>query len=144
METANLERIEVLKGPASVLYGNIDPGGVINFVTKQPLADPFYSFGVQAGSFGLVRPTLDISGPLNPERTLLYRLNAVYQKGGDFRDFDQEGERFFVSPVLSWKLGDRTNLTLEYEHVYDERPFDRGLVAIGKGVADIPYDQGSR
>ncbi|WP_298911056.1 TonB-dependent receptor [uncultured Nostoc sp.] len=141
VETANLERIEVLKGPASVLYGNVEPGGVINFVTKQPLENPFYSFGVQAGSFGLVRPTLDISGPLNPERTLLYRLNAVYQKGGDFRDFDQEGERYFVSPVLSWKIGDRTNLTLEFEHVYDERPFDRGLVAIGRGVADIPYDR---
>lgn len=84
VETANLERIEVLKGPASVLYGNVDPGGVINFVTKQPLRDPFYAFGVQAGSFGLVRPFVDLSGPLNPERTLLYRLNTVYQHGGIF------------------------------------------------------------
>ncbi|MEH1845008.1 MAG: TonB-dependent siderophore receptor [Nostoc sp.] len=141
VETANLERIEVLKGPASVLYGNVDPGGVINFVTKQPLENPFYSFGVQAGSFGLVRPTLDISGSLNPERTLLYRLNAVYEHGGYFRDFDQDVERFFVSPVLNWKIGSRTNLTLEYEHVHDQRPFDRGLVAIGRGVADIPYDR---
>ncbi|MEH1845502.1 MAG: TonB-dependent receptor [Nostoc sp.] len=141
VETANLERIEVLKGPASVLYGNVDPGGVINFVTKQPLRDPFYALGVQAGSFGLVRPTLDLSGPLNSERTLLYRLNAVYQHGGDFRDFDQEVERFSISPVLSWKINDRTTLTLEFEHLYEKRPLDRGVVAIGRGIADIPYDR---
>ena len=141
VETANLERIEVLKGPASVLYGNVDPGGVINFVTKQPLREPFYSLGVQAGSFGLVRPTLDISGPLNPERTLLYRLNAVYQHGGYFRDFDQEIERYFVSPVLSWKIDDRTNLILEFEHLNEKRPLDDGLIAFGRGVANIPFDR---
>ncbi|MEH1836733.1 MAG: TonB-dependent siderophore receptor [Nostoc sp.] len=141
VETANLERIEVLKGPASVLYGNVDPGGAINFVTKQPLRDPFYSLGVQAGSFGLVRPTVDLSGPLNPERTLLYRLNAVYQHGGYFRDLDQEIERYFVSPVLSWKIDDRTNLTLEFEHLDEKRPLDDGLIAFGRGVANIPFDR---
>ncbi|MDF5719283.1 MAG: TonB-dependent receptor [Rhizonema sp. PD37] len=141
VETANLERIEVLKGPASVLYGNVDPGGVINFVTKQPLRDPFYSLGVQAGSFGLVRPTLDISGPLNPELTLLYRLNALFQHGGYFRNFDQEIEHYFVSPVLSWKINDRTNLILEFEHLDEKRPLDDGLVAFGRGVANIPFDR---
>ncbi|MEH2182995.1 TonB-dependent receptor [Nostoc sp.] len=141
VETANLERIEVLKGPASVLYGNVDPGGAINFVTKQPLENPFYALGLQAGSFGLVRPTLDLSGPLNSERTLLYRLNAVYEHDGNFRDFDQKTEHYSVSPVLSWKIGDRTNLILEFEHLYDERAFDRGLIAFGRGVADIPYNR---
>ncbi|WP_138503472.1 TonB-dependent receptor [Nostoc sp. PA-18-2419] len=141
VETANLERIEVLKGPASVLYGNVDPGGAINFVTKQPLRDPFYSFGVQAGSFGLVRPTADLSGPLNPERTLLYRLNAVYQHGGYFRDLDQEIERYFVSPVLNWKIDEHTNLTLEFEHLDEKRPLDDGLIAFGRGVANIPFDR---
>ncbi|MEH2182392.1 TonB-dependent receptor [Nostoc sp.] len=141
VETSNLERIEVLKGPASVLYGNVDPGGAINFVTKQPLRDPFYSLGVQAGSFGLVRPTLDLSGPLNPKRTLLYRLNAVYQHGGYFRDLDQEIERYFVSPVFSWKIDERTNLTLEFEHLDEKRPLDDGLIAFGIGVANIPFDR---
>ncbi|BAB74309.1 TonB-dependent siderophore receptor [Anabaena sp. FACHB-709] len=141
VETANLERIEVLKGPASVLYGNLDPGGVINFVTKQPLSEPFYAAGLQVGSFGLVRPTLDLSGPLNPERTLLYRLNAAYERGGNFRNFDTEVERFFISPVVTWKIGDRTDLRLELEYSNDKRPYDRGLVAFGTGIADIPFDR---
>ncbi|MGH2413607.1 MAG: TonB-dependent receptor plug domain-containing protein, partial [Microcystaceae cyanobacterium] len=140
-ETANLERIEVLKGPASVLYGNTDPGGVINYVTKQPLPEPFYSVELQAGSFGLVRPSVDLTGPLTSDRTLLYRLNTAYERGGYFRDFDQEVERFFVSPVLTWRIGDRTDLTLEFEYLDDERPYDRGLVASGRGIADIPYDR---
>ncbi|WNN87783.1 TonB-dependent receptor [Gloeocapsopsis dulcis] len=140
-ETANLDRIEVLKGPASVLYGNLDPGGVINYVTKQPLSEPFYAAGLQVGSFSLVRPTLDLSGPLNPERTVLYRLNAAYERGGNFRNFDTEVERFFISPVITWKIGDRTDLRLELEYSNDKRPYDRGLVAFGTGIADIPFDR---
>ncbi|GAX38400.1 TonB-dependent receptor [Nodularia sp. NIES-3585] len=141
VETANLERIEVLKGPASVLYGNLDPGGIINYVTKQPLAEPFYAVGLQIGSFGLVRPTLDFSGPLNPERTVLYRLNAAYEGGGNFRNFDTEVKRFFISPVVSWKISDRTDVTFEFEYVNDLRPSDRGLFAFGTGIADIPFDR---
>ncbi len=141
VETANLERIEVLRGPASVLYGNLDPGGVINYVTKQPLSEPFYAAALQAGSFGLVRPTFDLSGPLNPERTVLYRLNAAYERGGNFRDFDTEVERFFISPVVTWSIGDRTDLTFELEYINDQRPYDRGLVAFGTGVANIPFDR---
>jgi len=141
VETANLERIEVLRGPASVLYGNLDPGGIINYVTKQPLSEPFYAAALQAGSFGLVRPTIDLSGPLNPERSLLYRLNTAYETGGNFRDFDTDVERFFISPVVAWNLDDRTDITFEFEYLNDQRPFDRGLVALGTGVADIPYDR---
>jgi iron complex outermembrane recepter protein len=141
VETANLERIEALKGPASLLYGNLDPGGVINYVTKQPLSEPFYAAGLQVGSFGLVRPTLDLSGPLNPEGTLLYRLNTAYERGGNFRNFDTEVERFFISPVVTWKISDRTDVTFEFEYLNDQRPFDRGLIAIGTGVANIPFDR---
>ncbi|WP_414575927.1 TonB-dependent siderophore receptor [Anabaena sp. CCY 9402-a] len=141
VETANLERIEVLKGPASVLYGNLDPGGIINYVTKQPLSEPFYAVGLQVGSFGLVRPTLDFSVPLNPEGTLLYRLNTAYEKGGNFRDFDTEVERFFISPVVSWNISDRTDLTFELDYLSDKRPFDGGLFAFGTGVANIPFDR---
>jgi iron complex outermembrane recepter protein len=141
VETANLERIEVLKGPASVLYGILEPGGVINLITEQPLSDPYYSLEGQFGSFGLVRPSLDFSGPLNSDRTLLYRLNAVYQWDGYFRDFDQEIERYFLAPVISWQISDRTDLTLEASYLDDSRPFDRGLVALGDEVADIPFDR---
>lgn len=140
-ETANIDRVEVLKGPASVLYGTVEPGGIINVVTKQPLASPFYEVELQAGNFGLFRPSIDLSGPLNSDRTLLYRLNAVYQNADDFRDFDQGIERVFIAPVLKWVISDNTNLTFNFEYLYDERPFDRGLTAFGDEVADIPFDR---
>lgn len=139
-ETANLERIEVLKGPASILFGNVPPGGIINLVTKKPLADPFYAAAFTIGSFNQYRPTLDISGPLTPDRNLLYRLNAVYENSSSFRDFTQI-ERVFVAPVLAGKIGDRTALSFELEYLDDERPFDRGLVAIGDRPADIPISR---
>ena len=88
-EVANIERIEVLKGPSSILYGDIQPGGVINLVTEQSLSEPFYEAEFQAGSFGLIRPQIDISGPLTADERLLYRLNAVYSRRDGFRDFDQ-------------------------------------------------------
>lgn len=141
-ETANIERIEILKGPASALYGGaIEPGGVINVITEQPLDYPFYELEAQAGSFGLLRPNVDLSGPLTSDRSLLYRLNAVYERGDSFRDFDQDIQRVFVSPVVLWRIGDRTDLTLEFEYLNDERPFDRGLIAFEDGVADIPFDR---
>ncbi|MHC5763718.1 TonB-dependent receptor plug domain-containing protein, partial [Nostoc sp.] len=65
----NLERVEVLKGPASVLYGQGGIGGAINLVTKQPLRDPFYQIDFLAGSYDLYRPSIDLSGPLNDSRT---------------------------------------------------------------------------
>ena len=140
-ETANVERLEVLKGPASVLYGNIQPGGVVNLVTKQPLSEPFYFAELSVGSFATYRPRIDISGPLNPDRSLRYRLNASYETSDGFRDFNQNVQRSFVAPVLSWNISDKTNLTLEFDYLNDKRPFDEGIVAIGDGIADIPYDR---
>lgn len=139
-ETANLERIEVLKGPASVLYGNLEPGGIINLVSERPLAEPTYEAELIFGSEALVRPTLDFSGPLTASGDVRYRLNAVYESGGNFRDFEQEVERFFIAPVLAWDISEQTSLLVEFDYLSDERPFDRGIVAIGEGIADIPFD----
>jgi iron complex outermembrane receptor protein len=140
-ETANLESVEVLKGPASVLYGTLEPGGVINLSTKQPLSEPFYAAEIQVGNFNFIRPTIDFSGPLNPDRSLLYRLNVAYENGNYFRDYDQEIERFFISPVVTWRISEQTDVTFEFEYLEDKRPFDRGLIAVGRKIADIPFDR---
>ncbi|MBD1997177.1 TonB-dependent receptor [Leptolyngbya sp. FACHB-541] len=141
VETENLERVEILKGPASVLYGALEPGGIINLVTEQPLDDPRYAASLSVGSFGLLRPTFDLTGPLNADETLLYRINAVYETGERWRDFDTDIDRFYVSPVLTWRISDRTDLTIDGEYLYDERPVDRGIPAIGDRPADIPRDR---
>jgi iron complex outermembrane recepter protein len=140
-ETENIDRIEVLKGPASVLYGNLEPGGAINLVSKQPLADPYYAAELSVGSFTFVRPSFDLSGPLNADKTVLYRLNGAYEHNNGFRDFQTNTDRVFVAPALTWKISDQTDLTLDFSYLNDSRPFDEGTVAIGDGVADIPRDR---
>ena len=140
-ETANLEQIEVLKGPAAVLFGEIQPGGVINLVSKRPLSEPYYDIQAQFGNRSLIRPSIDISGPLTSDGNLLYRLNAVYQSGDEIQDFDTDIERFLIAPVITWKISDRTDLTIELEYADEERPPTFGLPAIDEGIADIPFDQ---
>ncbi|NJO73402.1 MAG: TonB-dependent siderophore receptor [Leptolyngbyaceae cyanobacterium RM1_406_9] len=137
-ETANIERIEVLRGPASVLFGNVQPSGVINLVTEQPLEDPFYELELQAGNYTFIRPTIDMTGPLNDDRTILYRLNVAYEYFDGFRDFEQDVSRIFVAPSLEFRIGDATTLNFDFSYLRDERPFDRGFLAIGRDIIDIP------
>ncbi|NEQ23668.1 MAG: TonB-dependent siderophore receptor, partial [Microcoleus sp. SIO2G3] len=140
-ETANLEQIEVLRGPASILFGEIQPGGFVNYVTERPTREPFYDLQFQAGSFGLIRPEIDLSGPLTDDERLLYRLNAVYNREDGFRNFETEFQRFFIAPVVTWQISDRTDLTILLEFLDEESPFDSGLVATSEGVLDIPFDR---
>ncbi|MEM8611308.1 MAG: TonB-dependent receptor [Cyanobacteria bacterium P01_H01_bin.105] len=140
-EIANLERIEVLKGPASVLYGEADPGGVINLVTKKPLAEPYYNLQLQAGSREFFSPSVDVSGPITADGDVRYRLNALYRREESFRDLDNAFERFFVAPTIAWDISDRTNLTASLEYVDDNDPADFGLPAFGDSIADIPLDR---
>ena len=140
-ELSNIERVEVLKGPAAILYGTSQPGGIINLVTEKPLSKPYYNFEFSAGNRNLIEPNIDISGPLTKDGQLLYRLNALYRREDYFRDFDVAVERFFIAPVLQWKISDRTDLFFNFEYLDDQRPADFGLVAIGDRVADIPFER---
>ena len=135
-EVANLQRIEILKGPASFLYGRADPGGIMNLITKRPLADPYYSAEVIVGSYNLYRPMIDVSGPLNDSKTALYRFNGLYESAGSFRE-GVNNDRIFLAPTFSWTLGSRTSLRFEGEYLYDDRVIDRGLIAMGRGVAPV-------
>ena len=140
-ELANVERIEVLKGPAAILAGALEPGGAINLVTEQPLSEPFYEYGLRIGNRALVEPSIDISGPLSEDGRVLYRLNALYRNEEYHRDFDTEVKRYFIAPVISWAISDRTDLLIEVEYSEEERPADfGGLPAIGDRVADVPFD----
>ncbi|MES1023077.1 TonB-dependent siderophore receptor [Gloeocapsa sp. BRSZ] len=123
---SNIERVEVLKGPASVLFGQGGLGGRVNLVTKQPLLDPFYSVEASVGSFDLYRGAIDLSDPLNESKTVLYRLNASAQTRESFIDF--YGHRdYLITPSLAFQLGDRTKLTLAAEYALSEGTYDFGL-----------------
>jgi len=139
-EIANVEQIEVLKGPASVLFGQAEPGGIINIVTKQPLSEPYYAADFSIGSYDFYRPTIDFSGPLNLDKTLLYRLNVAYQNSGSFRDYVNT-DRIFIAPSLSWKIDPKTKLTFDFEYLNNGTTDDRGIVALGNAPAPIPISR---
>ncbi|KAM3105995.1 TonB-dependent receptor plug domain-containing protein [Phormidesmis sp. 146-33] len=140
VDTANIDRIEVLKGPASVLFGQAEPGGIVNVVTKQPLRTPYYSAEFNVGSYAFYRPSFDISEPLTPNSSVLYRLNAAYQNSESFRDFNFT-ERVFVAPVITWNISDRTTLTFDLEYQNSNYLFDRGLLSLGDRPAPIPISR---
>ncbi|MEH2287655.1 TonB-dependent siderophore receptor [Nostoc sp.] len=111
----NIDRVEVVRGPNSVIYGQVNPGGIINIVTKKPLSQPYYALEVRRGAYELFEPSLDLSGPVTKDGSLSYRLNTSYRTAEDFTDFYNE-KRFFVSPVVNWRIGKNTNLTFDSEY----------------------------
>ncbi|MBW4569124.1 MAG: TonB-dependent siderophore receptor [Tolypothrix carrinoi HA7290-LM1] len=127
---SNIDRVEVLKGPASVLFGQGGLGGRVNLVTKQPLRDPFYSVEASAGSYNFYNGAIDLSGPLNDSKTVLYRLNASAGTNESFIDF-YEQQQYLIAPTLSWQISDRTKLTLEASYSLIEGSYDFGIPARG-------------
>jgi len=134
---ANVERVEILRGPTSVLYGAGQPAGVINYITKKPLAYDYQNGQFQFGSFGLERYTVDSTGPVTEDGSLLYRLNAAYENQDGFRDFGYN-ERIFVAPVLSYVIDDDTAITWEGEYLKDRRRFDTGLSFVHGEIRNLP------
>jgi iron complex outermembrane recepter protein len=115
--SAEIERIEVLKGPSTVLFGFGNPGGVINIITKKPLNTQRSSVTLEAGDFELFRGTIDLTGPLANlgETTLLYRVIGSYEDAGGFRDFESKVQKFLNAQLqLNYKRTQiRTELRLQ-------------------------------
>ncbi|BCA56561.1 Ferrichrome-iron receptor [Nitrospira sp. KM1] len=132
----NVQRLEVLKGPASVLYGQGDPGGIVNLVTKKPLADPYYSANVMIGSYNFYRTELDATGPLNASKTVLYRINFAGQKAESFVDYVKR-DLIAVSPAITWLIGAKTTLTVEADYLKRQNPDYGGLPALGTVLPNI-------
>ena len=129
---ANVERVEVIKGPASALFGNAAPGGVINRVTKKPLDVARRSVTLTTGSFSTTRAYTDLTGPLDEKKTLLYRLNLGYESSDSFRDL-QGITTYIVAPSFSYLLSEQTRLGMDL--VYDRSlgKIDRGVAVFGDG-----------
>ncbi len=115
-DSANVSRVEVVNGPASVLYGQLDPGGVANTVTKQPSAKRASNLKLDIGSWEYYRAEIGTTGPLNSSGTLTYRIDASYLDRGGYRDFDDQ-QKSFIAPVIRWAPRKGTALTLDAEWV---------------------------
>lgn len=136
--TANIERVEVIKGPASATFASVDPGGSINLVTKKPLAISRREISISAGSFSTLRGTLDFTGPLNQNKTLLYRINGAYQEAKSYRDL-VGNKAFLLSPSFTYIPNDRTAINVEMILSNMNGNLDRGQPIFGAvaGVTDL-------
>ncbi len=116
VDAVAIERVEVVKGPASLLYGQVNPGGTVNYLTKVAQDAPFASIGVEGGSFDFWRTTADINQPLIPG-TLLFRVNFAYEN--DFQWIQPyKGRTTVIVPTLTWKVSDRLSLKLDYSELH--------------------------
>ncbi len=122
---AATERVEVLKGPASTLYGILDPGGLINVITKRPERQFSGSVSGTSTSFGGGTGSVDITGPIEGTN-LAYRLIGEYQNEDYWRNFGKN-KSSFIAPSLTW-FGERATVTASYSHRDYSAPFDRGTI----------------
>lgn len=135
-DASNIERIEVLKGPAASLYGRGDPGGMINIVTKKPQAEAFSRFSASAGSWDRYRTSLDVNTPLSDDGALLSRVTFAIEDNQSFRDH-VGSERQVINPSLSWALSPQTRLLVEAELARNETVFDRGIPAVNNQLGAV-------
>ncbi|MDX2185989.1 MAG: TonB-dependent receptor [Opitutaceae bacterium] len=121
VDSVNIQRVEVVKGPASLLYGAIEPGGTINYITKKPGVRRFTEIKTQLGTDDFLRATLDTNIPI-VGKSLLARFNGAWETGPEHAD--PAGRRtFVVAPTVSWKPFDRLAITADYQWMRrDEHP----------------------
>jgi len=122
---SNLERVEVIKGANSALYGYSDPGGTMNSVTKKPLDIALQGISISTGSYNTIRAETDFTGPVNDSKTLLYRLNLAYQDAGSFRDL-QDRKDILIAPSISFLPNDKTRIDLDLIYNSINGRVDRG------------------
>ncbi len=137
-----LERVEVLKGPSSLLYGTASPGGVINMVTKRPTYTPQVNVGTDVDDLGSTRMHIDASGPLNQAGSVRGRVVMVKQDTNEQRKYatgdQRERDRYLGYGVVEADLSDWGMLSVHYERTQDEANIDAGawLDASGNVVGD--------
>ncbi|MCJ2024164.1 TonB-dependent receptor [Methylobacterium sp. J-067] len=129
-DLANAERVEVIKGPASVLFGRGDPGGVVNIVTRRPTLEPSGELSVLGGGFGLRRVQGSVSSALLESDTLAGRISFAAQEDPTFRNIgDNTNSRYFIAPAISWTPTPDTRVYLNSEFTKQYSQYDEGLIA---------------
>lgn len=113
-DSANVARVEIINGPASVLYGQIDPGGVVNTITKQPSLKFAADAKVDFGSWNYYRGQVGVTGAVNKAKTLSFRIDTSYLHRDGYRDYEWQQTRM-IAPVLKWQPFAKTTLMAEAE-----------------------------
>ncbi|WP_035053280.1 TonB-dependent receptor [Andreprevotia chitinilytica] len=135
-DLSNIERVEVLKGPGSVLYGRGSAGGLINRITKKPTATPEQTVGVQLDEFGQKRAEVDVGAA---GKAAQLRLTGAYERSEGFRNqsfLDREA----IAPSLALQLTDRTRLLVQADYLHDRRLADQGVPGYHGWPVDVPIE----
>ncbi|MEJ8755650.1 TonB-dependent receptor [Pontibacter sp. H259] len=127
-EASTLERVEVLKGSAALLYGNVSSGAVINMVTKQPKFNYGGEVSMRVGSYNLYKPMADVYGPIT--KNLAFRVVGTYENAESYRD-NVTSERFYVNPSLLYKLGAKTEILVQGDYMTHDFTPDFGIGTLG-------------
>ena len=146
-QLANVETVEVLKGPASALYGNEAIGGTINLIRKKPSAQPAYDFSTTVGRWATVRGTGGATGRLGHD-AVLYRIDVGGDKSDGWRHND--ATKLNVTPAVYWRLSDRDQLNFHYNFNRDRFATEAGIPLVGTAngaptptasFPDVPRDR---
>ncbi|WP_428991229.1 TonB-dependent siderophore receptor [Methylocapsa aurea] len=118
-QLGNVSSVEVLKGPAAILYGLSEPGGIVNITTKNPLETPHYAITQQVGSLAQYRTTLNATGPLADDKSVLYRMDLSYLNDGAPTGSQVDHNRassVFIAPVVKWNISESTWVKAEVQY----------------------------
>ena len=141
-EPFGLERVEVIRGAASVLYGQLSPGGFVNGVSKRPTDTPLHELGLQYGNNNRRQLTGDFSGPLGDSDTLSYRLTLL-KRDSDTQQDHINDDKTYIAPALTWRPNDDTSLTLLSFYQKSDTRFSAPLpYQLVKGVGNGPFTIG--
>lgn len=137
----HMERVEVIKGPSSALFGQTSPGGTINMVTKKPLRVSRGSAALSIGSFRNLRGTADFTGPLNADTTIMYRLNLGYEDKESFRIL-QESESVVAAPSFTFLPAEGTRINVDFVFSNINSLLDRGQPVFNEdeGLTSTPVE----
>jgi iron complex outermembrane receptor protein len=132
-----LDKVEVVKGPASVLYGQASPGGLVALSSKLPTTTAFGEATVTGGSFGYIQGALDLGGPIDKDGKFLFRLNGMVDHS-DGQVSYSSSERYTINPSLTWRPNDKTSWTLLYNYQNDPKAGSYGSVPLPGSLLPNP------
>lgn len=136
-ETSGIERVELLKGSAAILFGNVSAGGVLNLITKKPKFEFGGEIGFRIGSFNTYKPTFDIYNSLGKNKKIAFRVNGSFEKGDSFRDY-VTSESKYINPSILFKLSDKTQLLIEADYTKNKRTADFGAGIYNYEILNLP------
>ncbi|MEM0910577.1 MAG: TonB-dependent receptor, partial [Pseudomonadota bacterium] len=139
-EPFNMERIEVLKGPDSINFGEAEPGGLINLVKKKPLYEAHAQVAIDANSNPGYTLKTDFGGAINDEASLRYRVVGVFGDNERFRDYSSSEEKIFIAPTLAYDINENHTVTVWAEYLEEDEPWDIGVAISSSGDIAVPID----